>query len=166
MDSTLQNKYSLQVIWLEEDQEYVVLCPEFPGLSVFGKDAGKALEEAREVLAAFIESLLKDGQELPLPRKLQDYSGNTRLRMPRTLHRQLASLAEYEGVSLNSLLLQLVSLGLGLRVAEKRTSSVTVNIEKVVYTTGMEVDGEVGPYQSEELNKIVALNEAIGTDNA
>jgi len=44
-----------------------------------------------------------------------DYSGQLRLRLPRSLHAHLSKLAAVEEVSLNNLLLALISVGLGRR---------------------------------------------------
>lgn len=46
------------------------------------------------------------------------YSGQLRLRMPPSLHKELAEQAEQEGVSLNTLLLCLVSRNLNISAQE------------------------------------------------
>ena len=59
--------------------------------------------------------------EIPEPRIYTDseYSGRFTLRVPRTLHRQLAQEAEMEGVSLNQFILSLISYNLGARIFNK-----------------------------------------------
>lgn len=44
------------------------------------------------------------GNPIPEPSSKKEYSGKFVLRVPKSLHRKLASLAEEEGVSLNHLL--------------------------------------------------------------
>ena len=98
------NKYSGNVFWSDEDKGYIALSPEFPGLSAFGKTPEQAMAEARVALQLFIDAFLEKGEALPEPQIAEVYSGQTRLRLPKSLHRQAAQLAESEGVSLNHLL--------------------------------------------------------------
>jgi hypothetical protein len=44
-----------------------------------------------------------------------EFSGNIRLRLPESLHRALTELADREGVSLNTLMVTLMSEGVGRR---------------------------------------------------
>lgn len=96
-----------------EDGDFLVTAPAFPGHSAFGDTPEEALREGRIALEAIIGVMLEHGDELP-PADAGDvdlsaYSGNIRLRMPRSLHASLARRAEREGVSLNTLMLTLLS---------------------------------------------------------
>ncbi|WP_213194626.1 type II toxin-antitoxin system HicB family antitoxin [Desulfuromonas sp. AOP6] len=91
-------KYGFILLWSDEDSGFIVTCPDFPGLSAFGETAEKALKEANIALNLLIESLRTTGTALPEPTKAADYSGQIRLRMPRSLHRSSAQRAEIEGV--------------------------------------------------------------------
>ena len=53
------------------------------------------------------------GNEPPAPRTLEDYSGQFRVRLPRWLHAGLASQAERESVSLNSLVISYLAAAFG-----------------------------------------------------
>lgn len=50
-----------------------------------------------------------EAQPLVSAEEAKDYSGQLRLRIPQSLHRQLALAADQEGVSLNTLLVHLLS---------------------------------------------------------
>ncbi|MDQ3685195.1 MAG: type II toxin-antitoxin system HicB family antitoxin [Acidobacteriota bacterium] len=106
------HKYGFQIFWSDEDDAYIVTCPEFPGLSAFGDTEEEALREAKVALELFIESMQEHGEPLPVPRPAHTHSGQFRVRIPRTLHRQLAERAEEEGVSLNSLVMTYLSAGI------------------------------------------------------
>jgi antitoxin HicB len=106
-------KYSMQIFWSEEDGEYVALVPEFPYLSALAKKPDKAVREAVMVTEAVLESLADQGQEPPEPQILSSFSGQIRVRMPRTLHRKLAGRARMEDVSLNTLIVSLLAEGIG-----------------------------------------------------
>lgn len=107
----MEHKYSLNIFWSDEDGCFVATIPEFPNLSAFGGTAEKAAKDAKLVLAMALESLARDGIPAPEPQKHlpQEYSGQVRLRMPKTLHAELAQTAEQEGVSLNTHMISLLS---------------------------------------------------------
>lgn len=106
------NKYSFKVRYSNEDQGYIAECPEFVGLSAFGETASEAIEEAEIALELFIETYEEEKKALPEPNYSQGYSGQIRVRLPKSLHGRLASMAEDEGVSLNTLMIQYLSEGL------------------------------------------------------
>ncbi len=107
----MENKYPINIFWSEEDGCYVATIPDFPNLSAFGETQEEAVADAKQVLQMAIESLERDGISPPQPNffKIQQYSGQVRLRMPKSLHNELASIAENEGVSLNTHMVRLLS---------------------------------------------------------
>lgn len=107
----MENKYQINISWSEEDECFVATFPDFPNLSAFGDTHEEAVADAKLVLRMAIESLERDGIALPQPTycKIHEYSGQVRLRMPKSLHHELALLAENEGVSLNTHMVSLLS---------------------------------------------------------
>lgn len=105
--------YSFRVIWSEEDQSFVATCPEFEGVSAFGDTAEDALREAQVALRLTIETYVQSRWDIPAPASLQSYSGQFRLRVPRSLHARLAEAAADDGVSLNTYAVNLLALGVG-----------------------------------------------------
>ena len=105
-------KYSFNLRYSEEDQGYIAVSPEFPGLSAFGETPKQAIEEARTALELFIETYKEENKPLPEPNVVKDYSGQIRIRLPKSLHQRLAMQAEEEGTSINSLMIQYISEGL------------------------------------------------------
>lgn len=99
------NKYPFNIVWSEKDKEYLATCPAFPGLSAYGGTEEEALAEAKIALGLFIEACEANSIPLPEPQVAQEYSGQTRVRFPKSLHRQLAQKAESEGISLNLVIL-------------------------------------------------------------
>ena len=57
----------------------------------------------------YLGVLKEDGEEIPEPEVLKPFSGQTRLRMPKSLHQSLANGAKKEAVSLNTHIVQLLS---------------------------------------------------------
>lgn len=105
--------YQFNLIWSEEDDSYIAICPEFYGLSAFGDSPEEALAEAKVALELFIESYEEDGIPLPEPVKVKEYSGQIRLRLPKSLHEQAAKRAAQDGISLN----QYICYGLQAKVS-------------------------------------------------
>jgi antitoxin HicB len=108
--------YSAQIVWSDEDGGYVATTPELEGVSAFAESPECALAELEVARSLWLEEMKASGGEPPAPFALQGYSGQFRLRIPRSLHAWLAGRAEIEGVSLNTLIVQLLSEGRGAYV--------------------------------------------------
>jgi len=101
--------FSVNVIWSNEDECYIATIPEFSGLFAHGDTREEAIREAEVALEMFIEDMKEDGEEIPKPDTYNSFSGQTRLRLPKSLHRELSQQANLENVSLNTLLVKLLS---------------------------------------------------------
>jgi len=101
---TIQNDhYAYREIWSEEDNEYVGLCVEFPGLSWLAHSPEEALHGIRKVVAEVIDDMQQSGEAIPEPLASKQYSGRFIIRVPPEVHRMLALEAAESGVSLNRL---------------------------------------------------------------
>ncbi|MBA4505046.1 type II toxin-antitoxin system HicB family antitoxin [Corynebacterium sanguinis] len=100
------NKYTYQISWSEEDQEYVAAVAEFPSLSWLAPDRQEAEAGLVELVAEVIEDMESSGEEIPEPLGSRSYSGRFNVRTSPSLHRKLVIAAKTEGVSLNTLINQ------------------------------------------------------------
>lgn len=116
------NRYSATLTWSDEDGGYVATSLEFPGLSGIAMDPLVALRELDEAIDMALDVLREAGEAIPAPQRLSGYSGQFRLRVPRTLHQMLASAADADGVSLNTLAVSLLSQGLAQQHAQASPS--------------------------------------------
>jgi predicted HicB family RNase H-like nuclease len=98
-----QDRYTYRVTWSEEDEEYVGLCAEFPGLSWLAATPEEALRGIRRVVAEVVIDLKHNKESVPEPLATRQYSGKFQVRVPPELHRRLALEAAESGVSLNRL---------------------------------------------------------------
>ena len=114
------NKYGFRILWSDEDEGYIATCPEFPGLSAFGETQKEALAEALVAQRLFIEDMKERGEELPVPQVASRFSGQTRLRLPKSLHRLAAELAATENVSLNQFIVEAISQKIGAEKGGQR----------------------------------------------
>jgi predicted HicB family RNase H-like nuclease len=97
------DRYTYRVTWSEEDNEYVGLCVEFPSLSWLASTPEAVLEGIRQVVADVVADLKANGEPVPEPIAIKQYSGKFTVRIPPELHRRLALEAAEAGVSLNRL---------------------------------------------------------------
>lgn len=95
------NKYSYQIDWSEDDQEYIATCLEFPGLSSIEETQEQALIGLKEVLEESINWLKEEGKEIPEPFSLRKYNGKLLLRTSPEVHRQIALEAARAKLSIN-----------------------------------------------------------------
>lgn len=95
-------KYTYQVSWSEEDQEYVATVLEFPSLSWLAPDRQEAENSLVELVADVLEDMADSAETIPVPLGERSYSGKFNVRTPRSLHRRLVMEAQAEGVSLNA----------------------------------------------------------------
>ena len=101
--------YSLQLIWSDEKQGYVATVPEIPQLKSISETAEQAVNEINSAITIYLLEKKGDGEAFPLPRRLEAYSGQFRMRLPRGLHAALVTDAKNEGVSLNTYIIYLLS---------------------------------------------------------
>ncbi len=128
--------YSINLMWSDEDDCYIATIPELPGLSSHGETTEEALEQAKLAAKGYIEILAEDGDPIPEPLKVKNYSGNLRVRLPKSLHEKLAKEAEREGVSLNSLFINLLSGNLARKETyETVISELHRTMEKVQFVS-------------------------------
>jgi len=99
----------------EEGGGYAIIFPDLPGCRSDGATPEEAIENGRDALASWLEVAREFGDKIPTP--FSAASGRFVQRVPRSLHAQLIAQAKTEGVSLNTLVVSLVSQALGRRQA-------------------------------------------------
>jgi len=94
---------------------YVVSYPELPGCLTVGETIEEAISNAQDAKEIWLQSAIEDGVEIPKPSTEDNYSGQFKLRIPKSLHRDLAEHAKAEGISMNQYCLYLLSRNDALR---------------------------------------------------
>ncbi len=103
------NNYSTIIQWSDEDEGYIAIVPELPGVSAFGETIEEAARELEIAKQLVLKVYAEDGCPLPDPDKLRDFSGQLRLRIPKSLHASLSAEAKKESISLNAYIGYLLS---------------------------------------------------------
>lgn len=95
----------------EDDVEggYTIAIPELPGCLSCGETVDEAMENIRDAKKAWLSAALEGGIAIPEPARTEDYSGQFKLRLPKSLHKKLAERAKREGISLNQYCVYLLS---------------------------------------------------------
>ena len=115
-----------EIVIKRSDGGWFARVSDLPGCMTWAdsyEELGPMIEDAKR---GYIEVALRDGDPVPEPLEdsLEGYSGKANLRMPRSLHRDLARRAEAEGVSLNQVmvatLVRAISQGIDTQMRETR----------------------------------------------
>lgn len=106
----------------EPEGSWFVAVKELPGCMSQGDSPEEAIEMIRDAMRGWIEASLQDGDIIPEPQSLEEFSGKFVVRVPRSLHRDLVESAEREGVSLNQYINVVLSRGVGRVVTRTRSA--------------------------------------------
>lgn len=104
----LQIKYPLTILQ-EDDGSYFAEYSNLKGCMTVADTFEEIHEMAEDAKLAWLEAAIENNISIPEPNELSSYSGNFKLRIPKSLHKQLAEEAKVEGVSMNQLCVYLLS---------------------------------------------------------
>ena len=86
--------YRMEIVEDKDEGGFVVSYPDLPGCITCGETVEQAVANAQDAKKAWFEAALEDGAEIHEPDSLEGYSGQFKLRIPRSLHRAHGSLTE------------------------------------------------------------------------
>ena len=101
--------YKMEIIPDKEEGGFVALFPELPGCITVGETIEEIVHNILDAKKAWLEAQLEEGRMIPEPANVEDYSGQFKLRIPKSLHKQLAEHSRQEGISMNQYCLYLLS---------------------------------------------------------
>jgi len=123
LQALLSRRYPV-TFYPAEEGGYVAEIEDLPGCITQGESIDEAAAAIEACRAAWIETALADGMEVPSPRTESEYSGRFLLRLPKSLHRRLAVRARRDGVSLNTELTALLASALEVKEQRSRTTAI------------------------------------------
>lgn len=112
IDCYLNLPYRMEIIPDTEEGGFTVRYPDLPGCLTCSETMEDAIANAQDAKMAWIKAALEDGLEIPIPSDepdLSEFSGQFKLRMPKSLHRSLSINAKKEGISMNQYCIYLLS---------------------------------------------------------
>jgi predicted RNase H-like HicB family nuclease len=133
----LQLPYARIVIPVEPSGYHAEIF-EFPGCYAQGETVGQAYANLENAAESWIEACLSQGQGIPEPSSSLTFSGRIALRLPRTVHRHAAQMAERDRTSLNTYLVSAVSARVGAEefynvLAQRLEQRLTMTVSNLAY---------------------------------
>ena len=101
--------YRMEIVPDTDEGGFVVSFPELKGCLTCGDTLEKAVVNAEDAKREWIRAAMQEGIDIPEPTSDNDFSGQFKLRIPRSLHRSLSEHAKKEGISMNQYCLYLLS---------------------------------------------------------
>ena len=101
LNDYLALSYRMEIVKDSDEGGFVASYPDLPGCITCGETEEEALKNALDAKKAWLEAALEENIEIPEPDSLEAYSGQFKLRLPRSLHRALAEHSQREGISMN-----------------------------------------------------------------
>ena len=101
LNDYLAMSYRLEIVRDDAEGGCVASYPDLPGCITCGETEEEAVKNALDAKKVWLEAALEDGLAIPAPDSLEAYSGQFKLRLPRSLHRSLAEHSQREGISMN-----------------------------------------------------------------
>lgn len=101
--------YRMEIVEDTSEGGFIVSFPDLPGCITSGNTIETAIKNAYDAKQAWFEAAIDEGISINEPDSLEDYSGQFKLRIPKSLHRALAEHSKKEGISMNQYCLYLLS---------------------------------------------------------
>jgi len=111
--------YKIEIVNDKVEGGYILSIPELKGCVTCSDQLVKGMENLEDAKKQWLIDALESGYEIPEPNTLEDYSGQFKLRIPKSLHKELAEKSKQEGISMNQYCLYLLSRNISFAV-EKR----------------------------------------------
>lgn len=104
IEEYLQLPYTIEVVRDEADgiTGWFARVVELPGCMTQADTFDELDEMIEDAMRAWIEAAQAKGMPIPEPQSTEVYSGKFVIRVPRSLHKDLVSAADRDGVSLNT----------------------------------------------------------------
>ena len=110
--------YKLEIV-PDAEGGYVARYPELPGCITVGDTLEDTVNHVLDAKREWLLAALEDGIRINEPASADNYSGQFKLRIPKSLHRSLAEHSKAEGISMNQYCLYLLTRNDAVAYAEK-----------------------------------------------
>lgn len=109
IDEYMKLPYRMEFTPDTDEGGFVVSFPDLPGCLSMGDTLEEAYKNAEEAKREWLTAAIEEGIEIRKPTREEDYSGQFKLRIPKSLHKSLADNARREGISMNQYCLYLLT---------------------------------------------------------
>ena len=101
--------YKLEIVPDTAEGGFVASYPELRGCLTTGETMESVIANAEDCKREWLAAALEEQLEIPEPSDLSDFSGQFKLRIPKSLHKSLAEHSKAEGISMNQYCLYLLT---------------------------------------------------------
>ena len=101
IDEYMKMPYKLEIVPDSEESGFVASYPDLPGCITCGSTISDAVNNAEDAKKEWLLAAIEENIEIAEPRSADSYSGQFKLRIPKSLHKTLAEDSKKEGVSMN-----------------------------------------------------------------
>lgn len=101
--------YRLEIIPDLDEGGYVASYPELPGCITCAETMEDVVRNAADAKREWFLAAMESGVEIREPDSVEMYSGQFKLRIPKSLHKSLAEHSKREGISMNQYCLYLLA---------------------------------------------------------
>lgn len=101
--------YRMEIIPDTVEGGFTVRFPELPGCLTCGDTLEEAVRNAADCKKEWLIAAMEEGIFIPEPVSEEEYSGQFKLRIPKSLHKSLAEHSKAEGISMNQYCLYLLA---------------------------------------------------------
>jgi predicted HicB family RNase H-like nuclease len=115
LDYYLGLNYKMEILKDKYEDHYIISYPDLKGCLTCSSNLETGVKLIEDAKKEWILAALEDGYSIPEPSDLEKFSGQFKLRLPKSLHRELAEDAKKEGISMNQYCLYLLSKHEGQR---------------------------------------------------
>ena len=116
LDYYMNLNYRVEVLKAEEGEGYVLHYPELKGCITCADTIQQGFDMIEDAKKCWFTACIEDNIPIPEPSQFEDYSGQFKLRMPKSLHKTLAERSRQEGISMNQYCLYLLSGGVNQKI--------------------------------------------------
>lgn len=109
LNEYLQLPYRLEIVPDIDEGGYVASYPDLPGCMTCADTMDRVVAQAEDAKKEWLIAAMESGITIPEPDDIEGYSGQFKLRIPKSLHRQLVQQARREGISMNQYCVYMLS---------------------------------------------------------
>ena len=119
LNEYLNMPYRMEIVPDTAEGGYIASFPELCGCITCGETVEKAVANAIDAKKEWLTAAIEDGIDIPTPETTENYSGQFKLRLPKSLHKQLAEDARRDGISMNQYCVYLLAQNNALHSRKK-----------------------------------------------
>lgn len=109
LDYYMSLPYRLEIVEDKEEGGFAIRCPELVGCITCADTIEEGMQMIQDAKMCWFSACIEDGIPIPEPDMQESVSGQFRLRIPKSLHRDLIRRAREEGISMNQYCIYLLS---------------------------------------------------------